>query len=281
MTDIRTLQHLSPQELYEAFNLAFFDYKRSWTRNEFENMLQRRGYSAAHSFGAFEGKQLVSFILNGCGRLNNRKAAYDTGTGTIAEYRGKGLTREIFKMCESKLKAEGFEIYVLEVLQDNAKAISIYKNTGFEISREFNYYVHAAPAITIVKNPDAKCRTLQLAEIAEWQPILDSAPSWQNNYESLDRARAKLKITGAYNGAELAGYGIIEPSSGDIPQVYVRKEFRRRGIGSVILHELTQRNNSALIRILNTVADCESVNAFLAHHHIEITGKQYEMLKAL
>jgi ribosomal protein S18 acetylase RimI-like enzyme len=281
MTDIRTLQHLSPQELYEAFNLAFFDYKRSWTRSEFGNMLERRGYSAAHSYGAFEEKQLVSFILNGCGNLHGRKAAYDTGTGTIAEYRGKGLTKEIFIVCEAALRTEGFETYVLEVLQDNAKAISIYKKAAFGISREFNYYFQADPTIVGAKTPPAKIGTIHLGEIAEWQPMLDSPPSWQNNYESLERVRERLQIIGAFIGTKLAGFGVIEPSSGDIPQVYVLKESRRKGIGSMLLRELIQRNNSRVIRILNIESGCETVNAFLAYHHIGISGKQYEMVKSL
>src|SRR3954467_14255981 len=96
MITVKRLHETSFDELYGAFNLAFQDYDRTWTRDEFEKLLRRRGYEATMSFGAFDGDRLVSFTLNGAGLHNGKQTAYDTGTGTIKEYRGKGLATMIF-----------------------------------------------------------------------------------------------------------------------------------------------------------------------------------------
>ncbi len=38
------------------------------------------------------------------------------------------------------LKENMIEQYLLEVLQENSAAISVYQKLGFSITREFNYY---------------------------------------------------------------------------------------------------------------------------------------------
>lgn len=42
--EMKSLAHISPDQLYKAFNEAFSDYARSWPRQEFDSMLTRRGY---------------------------------------------------------------------------------------------------------------------------------------------------------------------------------------------------------------------------------------------
>lgn len=66
--------------------------------------------------------------------------AYDTGTGTLKEYRGTGLGTEIFRHSMPHLRRAGVGQYLLEVLQYNTRAVSVYRNLGFETVREFNYF---------------------------------------------------------------------------------------------------------------------------------------------
>lgn len=50
-------------------------------------MLIRRGYESRLSFAAFADGEIVAFTLNGVGQFNGIPTAYDTGTGTVKDYR--------------------------------------------------------------------------------------------------------------------------------------------------------------------------------------------------
>lgn len=40
-------------------------------------------------------------------------------------------------------------MHLLEVLQHNTKAVSVYRNLGFETTREFNYFVQKNEAVKV------------------------------------------------------------------------------------------------------------------------------------
>lgn len=279
--ELKSLNNIGFDLLYLAFKEAFKDYEMQLTKNELHSMLHRRGFVPELSFGAFDNDKLVSFTFNGIGLFNNVKTAYDTGTGTIEKYRGKGFATSVFEYSLPYLKTANIENYLLEVLQHNTKATSIYKNLGFEIKREFNYFVQ--------KNDKVKLRDKQLKlnyiinsiDLPEYQIMSDFSdfvPSWQNSRDAITRKLEDFKILGAFNENELVGYCILEPKAGDITQVAVNKQHRRNGIGSQLLKEILKYNQNNLTKIINTPIDCSSISRFLEYQGIFTTGKQYEMI---
>ncbi|MES2702001.1 MAG: GNAT family N-acetyltransferase [Bacteroidota bacterium] len=281
--EIRSLEHISTDELYGVFSEAFKDYERTWSRDEFANLLQRRGYVPDLSFGAFDGSQLVSFTLNALGRHKGILSAYDNGTGTLKEYRGKGLAKDIFTHSLPRLQDEGVTRYVLEVLQTNAPAIAVYKAMAFEVSRELCYFVQAAEKVLPMGRRLPSGYTLRNVPIPtdkDLADFFDFYPAWQNSSEALLRMPGNFVSIGAFDKhGNLSGYGCIEPATGDIPQLAVHKEHRWQGVGSCVLGELLKRNQSGQVRCINTEANCESINGFLQHHNIPVKGKQYEMIR--
>ena len=284
MTSIKSLANLSIETLYGAFSDAFRDYEITLSQAELQKMMHRRGFDAALSFGAFDGDRLVSFTFNGIGLFNGVKTAYDTGTGTLAEYRGQGLAAQVFTESIPYLVSAGVEQYLLEVLQHNASAVSVYTKQGFAVSREFNYFVQSVPEIKLNEKVLPECysiREVSLSEIGMPNHCWDFSPSWQNSFESINRKPSDFMVIGVFKGNALVGYGIIEPSSGDITQIGVDKLYRRRGVGSAILRELVKRNIHDHIKVINTEIGCEGITAFLAGNNIVAKGKQFEMIKKL
>ena len=283
MEDIRSLEGVGYDELFETRNEAFRGYPVSWTKEAFIKMITRRGYVPALSFGAFDGQRLVSFTLNCTGTYNGKQTIYDTSTGTIEEYRGKGLASKIFEASLPSLKAAGAEQYLLEVMTDNTKAISVYKNIGFIVCREFNYFMQGTEQINVNKQSpgDIILRDTTLADRTIMQAMWDFAPSWQNTFDALEKNIENFKIVGAFSGDDLLGYGIIEPSSGDVPQLAVDRNYRRKGIGSAILKELLSHNNYTSVKVINTDSACSAITMFLEQNGICISGMQYEMIKTL
>ena len=105
--------------------------------------------------------------------------------------------------------------------------------------------------------------------------------SWQNNFQALNKKPDDFKIIGAFEDDALIAYGIIEPASGDIPQLAVTKAYRRKGIGSKILYELQKLNKADIIKIVNIESDQQHIISFINKNGIPKIVSQYEMIKVL
>lgn len=284
MITIRSLEQITLEELYLAFNEAFKDYPRKWTQEEFVSMILRRSFVAELSFGALEDEKLVSFTLNGIAQFNDIKTAYDTATGTIAEFQGKGLATQIFEAAAPVLKAAGCEQYLLEVLTTNDKAISVYKKIGFKAIRQINYHVTEIKDLKLEHRshlPGLELKDISLESISGLTMWFDIQPSWQNNFTALSNAPQNFKIVGAFVNSNIAGYGVIEMATGDISQLAVDKGFRRKGIASALLVELIKHNKSTNVRFINVENNYAPAADFLASKNIRILGSQFEMIKVL
>lgn len=280
----KSLEKESFHSLFIAFNAAFKDYEMQVNEQELGVMLQRRGFNPKLSFGAFDGDKLVSFTFNGIGQFSGRKTAYDTGTGTIKEYRKQGLASKIFEYSIPFLKQAGIGQYLLEVLQHNSGAVSVYQKLGFQVSRAFNYFV--------CKNEDLKLNSIQLQSNYQIKQIefsrlrfvssfWDYYPSWQNSFDSIARQAGTFKVFGAFEADKLVGYCIFEANSGDITQLAVSEDHRRKGIGSALLKEAASVNHHSSIKLINSDISSKSTVGFLESNGISLSGKQFEMIRVL
>lgn len=282
--EIKSLNNICFDELFEAFEQAFADYEVQLNKAELFAMLKRRGFEPKASFGAFDGNKTVSFTCNGTGNFYGTPTAYDTGTGTLKEYQGKGLATQVFNYSIPYLKALGIKEYLLEVLQHNTGALSVYQKLGFEVTREFYYFKLKNNQI----NPSSRTLdfpyTLKPIKIDEHNSIprfWDFKPSWQNSMEAIERSIEDFICLGVFSEGNLIGYGVFEPTSGDVTQIAVDKQYRRRGVGSLLFQKMLESNKHSSLKIINTDIECHSITAFLQSKNIEPAGKQFEMIKRL
>ncbi len=282
--EIKSLEKTAVETIFKAFSLAFADYDIQANVEELKTMWKRRGFNPELSFAAFEGEDIVAFTLNGIGNFNGIKMAYDTGTGTLKAYRGQGLATKIFDYSIPYLKEAKINHYLLEVLQHNTKAVSVYRNIGFEVTREFNYFSWKNEDLhNDIKNTNS-CYSIERIDIEKHLSVSDFwdfYPSWQNSFESIQRTREDFISFGAFFDKKLVGYCIFEPNSGDVTQIAVDKLFRRKGIASLLLHEVGKLNKIAKTKLLNTDISCISIVNFLKAKNVGITGKQFEMIKRI
>ena len=103
-------------------------------------MLKRNGFMPAVSVGAFADRTLVGFILNGVRDWDNEKTVYDLGTGVIPDFRRTGIMGELLNLVSTICIKNKISVYQLEVIQDNEKALTLYKKQGFRINRILNCY---------------------------------------------------------------------------------------------------------------------------------------------
>lgn len=282
--EMKSLNNICLDELFEAFEQAFADYEVQLNKIELLTMLKRRGFESKASFGAFDGNKIVSFTCNGIGNFYGIPTAYDTGTGTLKDYQGKGLATQVFKYSIPHLKALGIKEYLLEVLQHNTGALSVYRKLGFEVTREFYYFKLKNDQISKTIRTLDFPYTLKPIKTDEYNSISDFwdfKPSWQNSIEAIERSLEDFICLGIFSESKLIGYSIFEPVSGDVTQIAVDKQFRRRGIGSLLFQKMLESNKHSSIKIINTDIECHSITAFLQSKNIEPAGKQFEMIKRL
>lgn len=283
--EIKSLANTGFDELFEAFGRAFADYELQLNKDEHSAMLKRRGFDPELSFAAFDKGRIVSFTCNGTGDFYGTPTAYDTGTGTLKDYRGQGLATQVFEYSIPYLKKAGIKAYLLEVLQHNTGAVSVYRKIGFEVAREFYYFRAETRQIrNEIKSidPSFSLRPIDINDYCTVIPDLwDFNPSWQNSFESVNRSPEGFVCLGVFAGSRLVGYGVFEPASGDVTQIAVDNPYRRKGIGSLLLQKMIEANKPDSIKIVNTDTACDSIIAFLHSKNIEPAGKQFEMVKKI
>jgi len=280
--EIINLEHIDFDTLFHGFEKAFSDYEIHFEKEEVRSMLKRRGYNPKLSFTVFENGEMVAFTLNGTGTFNGIPTAYDTGTGTVKEYRGQNLAGKIFNHSIPFIKKAGIRQYLLEVLQNNRKAISVYHRMNFKVTREFDCFRQTIELIDKRNgNSDCSIKQVDTDAIRQTQDYCDFSPSWQNSIDSIERGISDLMCLGAFLNGKMVGHCVFDKHTGDLTQIAVQSVHRRKGIASRLLHEAMERMKTDFIKVLNINSDNHTMRKFLESKNIPLANKQFEMILPL
>ncbi len=277
--ELRDLSDISMDEIVTAFQNAFSDYAVGFDRTQISRMLIRRGYVGKLSFAAFECGRIVAFTLTGIGEYSGVRSCYDCATGVSPEYRGRGLSRELLGMAMRRIRDCGVSRYVLEVLQSNDKAISLYYDHGFRIVRDYDCYNQSVEALRFTKitDPGLDIRSAGIEVVGKMASFCDFAPSWQNSLDSIVRGRENLIVNIARLSGTPVGYCVIDPDNGDIAQIAVSRNHRRQGIASSLLSSVMDYMHSPTMKALNIPTDGVSLKSFLEDVNFNKGLSQFEM----
>lgn len=282
--EYRTLENTDSVCIYEAFTQAFSDYQVSVDMpfKSFETMLKRNGFMPAVSVGAFADRTLVGFILNGVRDWDNEKTVYDLGTGVIPDFRRTGIMGELLNLVSTICIKNKISVYQLEVIQDNEKALTLYKKQGFRINRILNCYQLTGK----IKEPGVykvwKLEHPEKLQDDQWTAVKDFwtyPPSWQNAKDAVCAIAKSFSYTIVKFDGNLIGYGIVDKIKGDIAQLAVHPHYRRMGVATEILLDLLKQTKSLEMRVINVDERDQALNAFLKKLKFSVFVKQYEMRK--
>lgn len=227
-----TLEHVSSDVIRDTLNKAFRDYIIPFQLNEeqFASKLVNEDIDLTLSAGAFEGGQLVGFILHGIRNRDGQTVVYNGATGIIPAYRGNRLTEKMYDFIQKILRSHEVDMLLLEVIEGNVAAQKCYERVGFQQSRYLRTYRGPVPEyqhsydIQELPEPDRDY-------LATFWDIL---PSWQN--ESIVFQKPHTGITlGAFDHSELVGYLQLNPVTKRLPQIAVKPSHRRQGIGRALM----------------------------------------------
>lgn len=273
---IRTLTHDDLEAVHTAFVAAFSDYvvKLTPTLEQLAEMFTRRGWVPELSVGAFDGDVITAFTVN----CVEGDRAYDSGTGVVPAHRRRGLGRELMERSFELLRGRCTS-YVLEVLEANTRAVELYRATGFEVVRELQCWSYDQSQSLKVSQSQSGDRDdispLRLCDVETLRLHADIQPSWQNSSASIARAKAPHVVLG-----DERGYAVVFPDNGDLAQLVVRRDVRRKGIGTRLLQSAAAVAGKPL-RILNVDDAGPGVAAFLEANGAKRTVRQLEMIRSL
>jgi len=263
LIDIRSLEGVSFNAMTAAFNDAFSDYDipARYTTEYLTNLVTRRGYRPDLAVGAFDDGRLVGFVFN----CLDGDEAYNSGTGVAISHRRRGIGRQLMQRSIETLPAKR---YILEVIETNTRAESLYRQLGFVETRRFQCWTCGGQAISPVRTGRIACPPLH----PDW---FDMEPSWQNSPASLRRASEPYEAFG-----DERGYVVVFPSNGDVPLLAVRRDQRRKGIGRSLLAAAAAHVGKPL-RIMNIDDLATGITAFLEHCGAKRLVRQIEMVRSL
>ena len=69
--------------------------------------------------------------------------------------------------------------------------------------------------------------------------------------------------------------------SGDVTQIAVDKQHRRKNMATLLLQEMVKLNRHNAVKVVNTDISCSSITEFLKTKNIGVSGKQFEMIKKI
>lgn len=258
---IKTLENCSLQTIVEAFNEAFQVYFVPVTvdKEGLEQKIEAENIMLRFSVGAFVGDQIVGFILHGLDTIDGEKVVYNAGTGVVPAYRGKGITKQLYRFIRPLLAVEDVKKCRLEVIEGNTPAIHTYKKLGFKKVRELDCF-HGTLDIKIPDHlSDIQVQTIDQPNWGLIPSFWNMQPTWQNTIAAMKRSLHHQQFVGLYKGKLLVAYGIVNPKKGRIGQFGVRPAFRGQGLGKLLFSELSQVGKKALTTINIDRQDRETI----------------------
>jgi len=280
--EFKTLADNTIEEILAVFNLSFSDYVIPFhlSKEQLVSKIAAEKIDLNLSVGAFEDGQLVGFILQSEKTENGEKIIYNGGTGVVPEARGKGLVRKMYDFIIPLLKERNANVLLLEVIEENQRAIRAYENLGFTIVRKllcFKGEINPAKY-----NEEISVRDLKDFQWETLRSFWDIEPSWQGSVFVLDPIPENYIALGAFNDEKLVGYIIYNPAAKKVYQIAVDKEYRKQGIGARLFNSIKDTPEGQPVSLNNVDSSSKNTDKFLSEK-VGLTNwlSQFEMKRSI
>lgn len=214
--EIKSLENTPLKIIVDALTKSFADYfvKMPDDITYWGNRFRIARLDPTLSFGMFDGDILAGFILIGVDNYDGHLTAFNTGTGVLPEYRGKGIIGRLYEFGMPLFKGRGITSCSLEVIEINHKAIKVYERIGFKKSRFYRCFkgeLNTSPENVSLHKVD----------------FSDIPLEKRLHYNSWDHTDKAIELSLTYNAFEVLhtdkaiGYFVIDTATGYIPQLNI------------------------------------------------------------
>jgi ribosomal protein S18 acetylase RimI-like enzyme len=265
MLELRNLSEIAFEDLIECLLKSFEGYfvKMPTDIDYWKERFKGARVDYHLSCGVFDQGKLVAFVVNGVGKVNGRKTAFNGGTGVLKEYRGQQLVDQIYAFTLPEMRKRGIERCQLEVIQLNERAIRVYQRIGFEKTRALKCY----KGRLTVSDPDVVVNQVAFTSIMNH----NRRYAWDNMNEAILQRAKVFKAYEVFTPAKgKIGYFVLGEPSGYIAQLESKEEDFKTlcaGIGTIV----------KVIKVNNVDADRIARIKNMEELGLENTIDQYEM----
>ncbi|MEP0984507.1 GNAT family N-acetyltransferase [Ekhidna sp.] len=270
--NVRLISEGDFEKLFDTFKAAFTDNEvrfqpssQDFSYRLHKKLLFNRDISAAF----FDGDQMTGFILHSSNLYQGIPTAYNGGTGVLPGFRNQKTAESMYEFLIPKIQQKFLARILLEVVENNQKAISLYEKIGFNFKRRFHCY-----KMTEAFESHVKFDIIEGSITDVNFNFNDFEPSFIDSSEHLKRGYEKVLLAKEEN--ETVGYVIFQPHIGRISQLAVDRMHRQKGIGEALLMQ-TQKQSEKRLTIMNIPEDEVGFDVFLKRCGFQNQVNQYEM----
>ncbi len=213
--EVKSLENIDFDIIIECFLGAFENYYVEMP-TDIDFYRERWNYARVDfklSFGMFDNQNLVGFIINGIDQRNGVSIAFNTGTGVLPEYRRRKIVKQIYGFAIPKLKSNGIEKCLLEVISENHIAIKSYQEVGFIKTRMLKCFSGQI---------DTREMNVKVVEKKISSIDFDNLPNqdfytWDNN-KSIIKENKNYRFFQIEDRGKMSSYFIINDKNGYLAQ---------------------------------------------------------------
>ena len=289
--EIRPLRASEVTAIHELVLDAFTDYPVPMqpSREQFAGLLAQRGIDWAASLGAFTRHgELIAASLTALESHGSELRAYAILHAVRRDWQGRGVLGELFNWLELVLGQRKVARMQLEVLVDNPPARRSYQRLGFETTRHL-LCMHLPPLrraprllepLTFEQREGGTIAETLGERSSVWASWWSLVPAWTNSLETVARSSGTVLVEASWGG-QPCGYALVRPDSGELVQIAVDPELRRRGIGTELVRAAQAAARKSRLRVIN-VDDSDDDGATVAFFRRlggELFAVQLEMMR--
>lgn len=272
---VKWLSTTNLETIFESFELSFANYPIPFNLNKkqfHDKFYTRLNMDKSLSPGFFINNKLLAFIFTSIRIFNKKNVAYNGGTGVVPEGRGYGLVYKLYEELIPKLVSLDINKSILEVLENNKRAIHVYEQCGYKKNRFLKSF--------LLSPMDLDFKEMKEDIIIQESDDLIIVESWWDKSPGcLESSYIPQfdKIFVAQFEQRTIGYIIFNPSNGRISQIAVAPTYRRQGIGSNLIRIAYNNCSVKKLTVLNVDSENKSLISLLMFARFSSYINQYEM----
>lgn len=270
--NIRLLSEEDIPVLHNAFNLAFSSHSITIkpTLKDFEyRIFHKIHVDFDISAAAFDGSEMLGFIMHASNVYEGIPTAYNGGTGVIPGFRHQHTAEDLYRYLFPILRSHSIARILLEVVDNNENAIRLYEKLGFVFRRSFRCYKQVKP-LDLTHTQQVESGVISEVDFS----FNDFEPSFGDTQAQLIRGNETVLLAKKNN--KVVGHLIFQPHNGRISQIGISRLFRSERFGeSLVFH--AQKLTRKPLTIMNIPSGEFGMHKFLTNCGFENQVDQYEM----
>jgi ribosomal protein S18 acetylase RimI-like enzyme len=275
-TELRHVEKAELDDLVEAQNEIFSDYivpMRS-SRSFFMEFLESVGGRIENVMVATHRGRIVGYV----NPVLDGPEVWIGGVGVIPGHRGRGLGKKLMLAAEEFSRSRGVGTSLLEVIEGNEAAMSLYRSLGYRETRRF-LCAEGKPVRFVGYGEQPKRASVE--EIAPMHLEAYRGTCWQR------RKRQGLASSARASECYRVGDGFVlvrkVDAIGYVPYLGVVPRSRRQGTGTSLAKFALNRlyELGAFKVAVYNLNEEPAVLSMLDKFDFKVTMKQVEMMKSL